>query len=297
MSTHYNEACNTKASTTATPTFSILTYNIWFNGGFGEPKGPSDTLTQSQNDFVTRMHHIVKILVDSDADVICLQEVTPWSELIFRSNKALASKYYFSRNHIRRYGVLMLSCKAITKSEDAINVHKLTTRMGRDLLSVEVDLPGPATENKILVCTAHFESLSAADLRRRQLMEAAEVMNHSKFSQSILCGDFNFCSYRNFNFREKKLENDVLREVLSDHIDVWPRIHGVEKGYTFDSKRNNNLRKLEQFRYDRILCNLDPSHLEPSAISLIGTSAIGDCLHPSDHFGLLAKFRIWTREQ
>ena len=126
------------------------------------------------------------------------------------------------------------------------------------------------------------------------------------YKNSILMGDFNFCSYRNYprseetHYRsrtgasDRPLENDSLTAILPHHRDVWAALHPTEKGYTFDSERNPLIAKYEQMRYDRVLSKC--INFAPVAIELIGTETIPSedmslrKVHPSDHFGLLTTF-------
>ena len=329
----------------STPPLTVLTYNIWFEGGFNKP-APLDPVAVDPNtlgavargkyllkidtaeraaSFVSRMSRVVNILRASQADVVCLQEVTPWSREIFASDPFLTEIYAFSENPLGRYGVLILAKKERAPS---FQTHAMETMMGRDLVGVVVDLPsGGAPKRKVLVLTAHFESLSAAPIRKLQLEQAASVMNEKSLSDgvlrnmmsffsgatpkhpnTVLCGDFNFCSYRNFDKDSMPLENDVLRAILPDHDDLWPTLvwpgeaesdgtttpRAEDKGYTFDSELNHNIRQTERMRYDRVLSRC--SDLIPRTIRLVGTEEMeGEGgnkypMHPSDHFGLLATF-------
>ena len=45
------------------------------------------------------------------------------------------------------------------------------------------------------VGTAHFESLSSAEIRKKQLIQAGKILS-SCHAPSVLCGDFNFDSSR-----------------------------------------------------------------------------------------------------
>ena len=89
----------------------------------------------------------------------------------------------------------MLTKKGIR--EGKFQVTEMKSRMGRNLLHCVVSL----NSKRIHVATAHFESLSNAKLRREQVKQANDVASSFRKScvASVLCGDFNFCSYRNFH--------------------------------------------------------------------------------------------------
>lgn len=214
----------------------VLTYNIWFEGGFHKPPTTPPPTEAPPNEkavargkrllaletqyaaraFEVRMHAVIDILLSSNADVINLQEVTAWSEEMIKTHPQLMEKYFVSSNVVGRYGVLQLALKTRHPTFTTIS---MPTNMGRDLLAVQVFVG----DNKpVLVCGAHFESLSSAPIRKEQLQVASITMKD--FSNSILCGDFNFCSYRNYDRSNLILENDVLMEVLPDYDDVWSTI-------------------------------------------------------------------------
>ena len=99
---------------------------------------------------------------------------------------------------------------------------------------------------------------------------------------------------------------------ISDNLDFFlffnqhpstPR--DKDKGWTFDSVNNHNIRQTERMRYDRVLARSGEglegkSNLVPVDICLVGQEEIDVehennkiyKMHPSDHFGLLCTFDI-----
>ena len=76
---------------------------------------------------------------------------------------------------------------------------------------------------------------------------------------TILAGDFNFCSYRNF-VPSLPLENDDLAVCLPGWLDVWEALKDTssEPGYTFDTELNAfteamGCGRCERMRYDRVM--------------------------------------------
>lgn len=76
---------------------------------------------------------------------------------------------------------------------------------------------------------------------------------------TILAGDFNFCSYRNF-VPSLPLENDDLSVCLPGWLDVWQALKDAsqEPGYTFDTELNAfteamGCGRYERMRYDRVM--------------------------------------------
>ena len=171
---------------------------------------------------------------------------------------------------------------------------EMPTHMGRSILSVKVRPPS-LQKRAVHVSTAHFESLSSATVREQQLKVYARMAAKEAEGPSILCGDFNFCSYRNYGDDGGPLENSVLARVLPDYTDVWADMKsGNDPGYTFDSERNSNIRQEEQMRYDRILFRENSQRPGYAAsVELIGTQKIESIgMHPSDHFGILCRFHL-----
>ena len=298
----------------------ILTYNIWFQDGFHKPPSTPPSATAPPNEsvvnrgkrlmaldtqaggmkFQVRMAAIVEIILASNADVVNLQEVTPWSYELITCHPSISELYVWSNNPLGRYGVLQLALKSRLPTFQTV---PMPTHMGRDLLAVQVC----AGDNKsVLVCSAHFESLSSASIRKEQLQSAAAAM--SQHPNSILCGDFNFCSYRNYDRTTVPLENKTLIEILTNYDDLWSTLiypgideqdgnttpRAEEKGYTFDNERNLNIRQNERMRYDRILAKV--VDVVATGIVIVGDEEIEDDggrkMHPSDHFGLVGTFEV-----
>ena len=111
----------------------------------------------------------------------------------------------------------------------------------------------------------HLESLNNHRKREQQLRVAADVL--APHANSVLVGDFNFDSARNFceigeagspgGGAAQTLENDSLGAILPGHDDVWPLLHpdaAGAPGFTFDARRNPLVtNKLEVMRYDRVM--------------------------------------------
>jgi hypothetical protein len=203
-------------------------------------------------------------------------------------------------------------------------IHGMPSHMGRELVTAKVLV----NNVDLLIATAHFESLDSRRVRKEQIEVAAGIVPQNW----LLVGDFNFCSYHNFNHEDKRpLENSVLSDTLPPHLDCWSALRPDEKGYTFDSERNDVIRKREQMRYDRVL--VGGTLLRPLQIVMVGTESLpfpiqgtrssvapnqideGEAkvnllsqptrivspsspvsrrrlLYPSDHFGLLCTFQV-----
>jgi endonuclease/exonuclease/phosphatase family metal-dependent hydrolase len=212
----------------------------------------------------------------SNADFICLQEVLLEFIVLLQQESEYLSRMYTISSTSRwkaHYGVVILAKRELRPS---FRYYDLPTGFGRTLVVAEVNTEVSSTKIAVRVATAHFESLANHFLRQKQLQIAAEVLGlpheEAKSVEAILCGDFNFCSFRNFSGRGE-LENRCLGRILPAFTDLWPAIKPVQdRGYTFDSSRNRNIGKHEQSRYDRVLANLQ--HLKAVQIDLLGTDPI-----------------------
>lgn len=239
----------------------VVTYNVWFHGGFYFPNEMGACASRSvdehkMSDFEVRTREVIRILKSLDPDIICLQEMTRWSRLLFKEDAWIRDGFVATFDIVGRYGVAMLVSRRCYVEKP--KVHEMETRMGRNLLHCKVSMAPTgetdAAATMVHVATAHFESLSNAPVRKKQLIEAEKVASREKHCAChILTGDFNFCSYRNYS-GSGPLENNVLKEIMPAFVDLWPALRGdSSKGYTFDSKRNMNIRRHERMRYDRIL--------------------------------------------
>lgn len=244
----------------------VLTYNVWFES----------------HAFADRFEAVSEILRLSDADFICLQEVLPEFARGLRSLPWVKRQYSMSDPtgiSCAPYGVLMLVRKDL---KPRFKLHPLPTEMDRKLLTAACRVDG----RDLTVATVHLESLDCPETREQQLEIIARIIR----GDAILAGDFNFCSYRNYD-SGLPLENDRLVRVLPGFVDVWTALRGSEPGYTYDSEVNKMIRMPRpdpQMRYDRVLaCGVRATRIE-----LVGDKPIdrAGTLFPSDHFGLCAEF-------
>jgi endonuclease/exonuclease/phosphatase family metal-dependent hydrolase len=208
----------------------IITWNVWF-----------DPFEQTK-----RYQTIFDTCYNLNVDVICFQEVIP-SFINQLLNHPLSSQYTLSDTNgetVNPYGVLTL-CK--TNLNPKFQFHKLPTHMGRMLLTATIQSQNEA----ITIGNIHLESLNFHRIREQQLGISYNILRRYNFS--ILCGDFNFCSNRNYFLNSHPLENDSLYKIMIDYRDLWLDMKAEEKGFTFDSTVNKMLSQHETMRYDRII--------------------------------------------
>mmetsp|Transcript_27831 Transcript_27831/g.47029 ORF Transcript_27831/g.47029 Transcript_27831/m.47029 type:complete len:493 (-) Transcript_27831:1418-2896(-) len=282
-------------------TIRILTYNVWF-----------DSLC-----FDSRMKHIIDKTLALQPDVCCFQEVLPGFAAALQSHAELNTIYAMSPFTTSGYGTMTLARRALLPRFDTVD---FPTRMGRSLLKTTCRVNGA----DVAVGNVHLESLSNEKTRKKQLSVCRGALK--KDAVAILVGDFNFCSERNFlMIPNHPLENDVLQQVLPEYVDVWPFVHNSRQssnstakrdiGYTFDSEVNRMISHEERMRYDRVMARCgksgrDFARVVPAEIELVGTqpltaAELEQCdsgerqqqVWPSDHFGLLATFKLDNGEQ
>jgi endonuclease/exonuclease/phosphatase family metal-dependent hydrolase len=254
----------------AVPALKFITYNVLF-----------DETTAAQ-----RLPTIFKFLHESHADIIALQEVTPWFL------KALEKEEWTKGLHVTPVdangkwsasgGLFILSKLPVESSQ----YHELPSRLNRGVLvaHLKILLPkeksdAPTRTRSLAIATVHLESpLADIELRGRQMDDVFPLLKNT--DDAILLGDF--------NFRDDDPENKHLD---TQYVDLWKALHPNEKGYTWDIERNdlarkNSFPKEGSGRLDHILVR--STHWKPQTIRMIGCDAIKGHpkIFPSDHFGL-----------
>ena len=169
-------------STNIRQNFKLLTWNVWFD----------------RYEFNKRFDEVMKLCHELMPDVVCFQEVTPtFCALMKVQQKANSASCWFSDyassdpdfsgDTVVPYGTLTLSRNAL---KPKFTRHQFPTFMGRELLVTEITLAGDKT---LHIGNVHLESLDNPDLRLEQLKICAAIL---PTNSSLICGDFNFCSYR-----------------------------------------------------------------------------------------------------
>uniref|UniRef100_A0A6B2LBW6 Endonuclease/exonuclease/phosphatase domain-containing protein n=1 Tax=Arcella intermedia TaxID=1963864 RepID=A0A6B2LBW6_9EUKA len=268
--------------------------------------------------FDQRCEEIFRILEFNLADIICLQEVTPAFLEKLKNEKWVQTYYWISHigneSSIHPYGCIILS----TLHPTGIRRIPFPSFMNRDCIVADFLVNG----EEIAFCTTHLESMHNPQKRTEQLrVISTQVAPY--FSNLVLLGDFNFDSSQNFSQVLQKrealkkgfpieniedyptetseyLENDQLKTLLCDFCDIWVDCglkETTDKGYTYDSLKNNMIKNYERMRYDRIMYKSNKKVWQPSGISLLGTQTIdpakvgGTLVYPSDHFGLIVTLK------
>lgn len=250
---------------------SIITWNVWF-----------DELEQR-----IRYGEILSICEQLNPDVICFQEVIPFfvgmiKDSVYFMNNYSCSDPRMDGRTVGSYGVLTLSKKSLNAR---YGFREFPTRFGRKLLVTEFEHCGEF----FAVGNVHLESLSNHPIREQQMEISNTVL--SQYKHSVLCGDFNFCSLRNFGNDTSPLNNLSLGRVMPEFVDLWELLkqRGSEPsegahycGFTFDTTANPMVGdKHERMRYDRVVLRSvpdggDTKQWHADSIQIIGDSPILD---------------------
>jgi len=243
-----------------TDILTFVTYNIWFDDFF----------------FKERFQATSKLLKNTNADIIALQEITDDSLELLLQEDWVKDNYFISDisgSTFHSYGVILLS-KIPLKN---LYLYQLPSIMDRKVLIAEFVI----NEKKMLISTTHLESMKlSSSIRSIQLKEIFELLNDS--NNSVLMGDFNFCSSWEEN-----------TNIESSYLDFWEVLQTNESGYTEDTNMNAMTRqkkgKVKAVRFDRIISRSVENEWKPKKINRIGMQSISAELpdiFPSDHFGL-----------
>ncbi len=231
----------------------ILTWNICFS-------------TKSQE---LRYAEILKQTKGSNPDICCFQECVPEFIGFMASDNFWFDNYDFSDLDfaISGYGTVILAKKYL---EFKFKSFDLTSRMNRKLVI--------GTNLDLTVGSIHLESLDSKDTRGIQLEEISGLLKSFGSPNTLLCGDFNFCSNSNYLNNEIPLENLNLTKFLHNYKDIQT-----------DPTWNKGKRS---FRFDRIL--LKSSYLKVLSTNLLGTNPIPGyaSTYPSDHKGIFVSLEI-----
>jgi len=242
----------------------LITDNVWFSDEYIDERSKA----------------LLKILDESDADCIALQEVTYHFIQLLLMKKWVQNDYYVSDirgDTFGSYGVIFLSRFPIKK----LSICELPSDMERIFLVAELGI----NQESMSISTVHLESMEqSADLRAEQLGAIFPLLANS--DSSVLMGDLNFCS---------SAENEN-RNIDATYCDSWEIMRPGEPGYTMDSSTNRmlsiNTARENLSRIDRILFRQQDSKWALKKITLLGTSPITESdtnIFPSDHFGLLGE--------
>ena len=224
---------------------------------------------------------LLELLCRCDADIIALQEVTPWFLEALRQQPWVRSYYSTLADATQRPpgGLVILSRLWI----DRTVVHRMPSMEGRVAVVASVKVPIALDRVSTLdVCNLHLESpLQMGRVRALQIWMAVRMLKRS--TDAVMLGDFNFGDE----------DRPDTAAIPPSYVDLWRTLRGDEPGLTWDMQRNT-LAKQRAYpgegsrRLDRILLRSTGWH--GADIKMIGTGPIAEDkdVFPSDHFGLLS---------
>ncbi len=226
-----------------------------------------------------RVPELLRILRESEADIIALQEVAPWfAETLLREEWTAAYQ------RARQNGRTVLAREFIVLSRFPVVDHEiivLPSHQRRTAFSVTLDIDGVQTA----VATTHLDSLLEDGPIRAQQLDAIFV-HLAKFEEAVFLGDLNFGDG----------EQPDSAHLSPEYRDAWLALRSSEPGFTWNIEKNPWARR-ESFpdepsrRLDRIL--MKSTRWTPTSISILGDKPVPGKrkdIFPSDHFGLIAEF-------
>lgn len=220
-----------------------------------------------------RVPVLFRLMQDSHADVIALQEAGDWFMELLKKETWAKDYYWINSHSMNCAGNVILSKFPVA----AAGCQPLPGKQARTALFATLEVAG----RKMDVATSHMDSpLESGAIRGRQL----DVMfEHLAYGQdAVLLGDFNFGDGEG---EDKKIP--------ADYIDTWKALKAGDPGYTWNIEKSGMARDggfpgETSRRLDRILVRSDV--WKPKDIRIIGDFPVipGKMdLFPSDHFGLV----------
>lgn len=254
-------------------TLTFLTYNV-----LGDPAAGAE-----------RFPRLLELIRETDADVVALQEVRPWSlELLWKEpwvreryeGTTAAGEPFVAR------GLYILSKLPI---ED-VAWKLLPSRQFRMVLVARLRVDG----RSLAVGNVHLDSpLQSSRTRAKQLAVVFPMLEGA--ADAVLLGDFNFGDG----------EEPETARLDERYADVWLALRPGERGFTWNVEKSpmaraGSFRGEASRRLDRIL--LRSSHWRPKSVRIVGDEPVtidarrsgrqaertvqGE-VFPSDHFGLV----------
>jgi len=272
-----------------------------------------------------RRSETVKLILELNLDIICLQEAT--TDFINELNSDKRYHIYSKQESlnvdekeiVESSGYLAILSKFEIKEkillykggyyDDGILKVILNTQdfLGFDLCIYNVHLSGGTYDKPVdVILTKRIRRMLELDILNQDLRNSEDKC------QCIIMGDFNsdansIESFPNnpYKFDEKELH--VFPEVrfypsrqVENIKDMWSNLRPNDPGFTEDTEKNSFRKYLKknqkrQARYDQVYYK-KCIEIQPKTISLVGTESIGKqddvILFPSDHFGVFCEFTI-----
>lgn len=207
-------------STHPISTFSILSWNIDFMLPF------TDRRMQVA---LNHLHSLIST-TPSTPSIIFLNECLDSDLQLIQSQTWIQSNYTITdltNEHWESgyYGTCTLIPKSMPITQ-VFRVHYEATKMERDVLCVDIALPGNNSSRTIRLCNTHLESLVAdPPLRPAQIATAAQFMHDPSIHGSVIGGDFNAIQPFDLHLHTDNALHDAF-------LDTGGKEHS-EEGYTW----------------------------------------------------------------
>lgn len=248
---------------------SVLSYNIFFGKLY----------TDDQKDILDRLDNLCIEIIELNATVVCLQEVTPDRYKIIISNLEKIYPYRYPDKITQSYDTAILSKYQIVKKT---KINYSVTKMARSIMCIVIKSPYEPNK-EIVIATSHLESefgykLSDMNTKLLQYSEAADILNQvcdsCNIKDVIFCADFNshnkLCDmilYKNFKYITYVNYEQNINQKNINWKDAWIE-RGMDEKYklSFDSESNPIMLKMHSnkknkpyyaSRLDRILHRSD----------------------------------------
>jgi len=278
---------------------TFVSFNVLFDGktiGMNEYDLSEKIYTQERRTYQFDM------LKAKKADFIALQEVTfdYFHELL--QQDWVRRDYYISDlsgRSISPYGNILLSRYRF----HAMNMY--TYKHGqKSMLLADFQING----RKLRIGVVHLKAGNYKQFgmfRKKQVIETVSLMKMGGVDDMIVLGDFNF----------KDEDNETHKELEDEYTDVWQKLHGrstdemQRNGFTYNLETNSlakiisdtveSIRKTpgHSSRFDRVYIKCKDQYWKGEDIEIWGnqpifTSAKGEKIFVSDHFGLEATIQV-----
>lgn len=256
--------------------FKIITYNIW-----GLTRGEKNDNLYS---YKKRMLKIKNILLKSNADILCLQEMSNKSYKLLIKNKIKEQYPYMSKLNIKDNDATVFLLSKIKPKE--IKIYNTLGNLGYPLRLMSIKYNNLMIYNIYSQAGSKFSPgqklkwMHYSRCRKEHFKFLKSLVNKYKSKPSIVLGDFNCHLDGDLkNWPEVKELNSLK------FTDIWKHLMKNKKGLTEDTKVNLmrwNLKQLEKkYRYDGIKYN---KHLKGIQTKMLGTEPFLLTKKQSDHY-------------
>lgn len=226
------------------------------------------------------------LLANQDADIVALQEVTPWFWAALLAEPWVRERYCVSDDPVAA-GLVPYGQALLSRWPLALEVHSFSAQ--KRLLLGRLGLNGRTTAVAAVHLTSNYKQ-DAEERRREQLAVLANRIRRGDITDAIVLGDLNFGDGD---------ENSQL--AATGLVDAWQSVHPHHPGFTFDPVANPLAAVMSKSgrasRLDRILVRSPDQRLAPIDVALIGDRPFAPDPDSagrfvSDHFGLTGLLQV-----